>query len=126
MDICSAILACIYTITPAHRYATSPGFPNDYFNKLNCKYYMQFPENQVVNIKFSRFSVQSSESCSSDSVKLFEKDTLKATYCGTSASTWTSTQNNVRMIFTTDASVTSGGFFAYVTASERGLCITRI
>jgi len=111
--------ACIYTVSTAHRYATSPGYPNNYYNNLNCRYSFEFLKSQIVEIVFSTFSVQSSESCANDSVMIYEKDTLRATYCGRSAKKWTSTINTVTIVFQTDSSVTSGGFYAYVTWKDK-------
>ena len=108
----SFFLVCNYTLTPPSYRFSSPGYPSSYPNNAYCEYHFKIPQDKAVRIYYDHFSLESSSSCAKDSVKLFENNILKATYCGNKYSlSWNSKESQVLMIFKSDASITSSGFY---------------
>jgi len=56
---------------------TSPGFPNAYRNNENCTYTLNADPGKIIRITFDNFTVESSGSCSYDSLTI-----LGQKYCG--------------------------------------------
>ena len=113
-DSYSSFLVCNYTLTPTSNRFSSPGYPNKYPNNAYCEYHFKVPEGRVVKIYSTYFSLESSAFCTKDSVNLYEKNILKARLCGSLPSrTWISNETDVLMVFKSDASVTSNGFYGY-------------
>ena len=106
------LLVCNYTLTPPLYRFSSPGYPSSYPHNAYCEYHFKVPQDKAVRIYYQYFSLEASSSCAKDSVKLYEKSIMKATYCGyISSVSWHSKESQVLMIFKSDASITSSGFY---------------
>ena len=106
------LLVCNYTLTPPSYQFSSPGYPSSYPHNAYCEYHFIVPEDRAVRICYNQFSLESSSSCTYDSMKLYEKGILKATYCGYKSDfSWNSKESQVLMTFKSDALATSYGFY---------------
>ena len=105
-------LVCNYTLTPPSYQFSSPGYPSSYPNNAYCEYHFKVPQDKAIRIYYNQFSLESSLSCTYDSVKLYEKGIPQATYCGYKYGfSWNSKESQVLMIFKSDALASSSGFY---------------
>nr|UXE46266.1 chymotrypsinogen [Branchiostoma japonicum] len=92
--------------------AASPNYPSNYGNDLRCEYV--FPANgQLLQISFTHFHLEAASSWSGscyDTVTVYEGSNLVGTYCGTNGPANIATRSEVRIVFSTDYSVTTAGF----------------
>uniref|UniRef100_A0AC35TNA3 Cubilin n=1 Tax=Rhabditophanes sp. KR3021 TaxID=114890 RepID=A0AC35TNA3_9BILA len=112
----------------------SPGFPNDYPNLITCLWDIRVPKGYLIQINFILFDVQGSENCEKDKLQIeedlehdipeFFNDTvgfwdIASRYqknihnlCGSSKlpETILSTDNSIRLNFTSDSKSTGKGF----------------
>ena len=98
----------------------SPNYPLNYPNNVYCEYHFKAPQNKAMQIVFAYFTLEQSQSCAKDSVKLYEKNILKQTFCGIqNTRRWYSTESEVLMVFKTDASGTASGFFGVFSLTNK-------
>lgn len=98
-------------MTPS-TFFSSPGYPNAYPNNITCEYHFKVPEGNKFLIQLAHLSLESSLSCTKDSIKIYENQTLQMTLCGNGTSgPWFSKGNEAYAVFTSDLSVTSSGFY---------------
>ena len=110
----SFFLVCNYILTPPSYQFSSPGYPSSYPNDAYCEYHFKVPQDKAIRIYYNQFSLELSSSCAYDSVKLYENNILKATYCGSKYGlSWNSEESQVLMTFKSDATSTSSGFYGY-------------
>ena len=116
----SFFLVCNYTLTPSSYRFSSPGYPSSYPHNTYCEYHFKVPQDKAIRIYYDHFSLESSSSCANDSVKLYENNVLKATYCGyKSYFSWNSKVGQVLMTFQSDASATSSGFYGLLSLTKK-------
>ena len=61
-----------------------------------------------------------SNGCQNDSLKIYERGSLKTTLCGEKSSTvWSSVESEVLMIFKSDSSSSSSGIYGYFELIEK-------
>lgn len=108
------------TATSALQNFTSPGYPDGYDNNLVCRYTISAPPTRTVMLNFTDLRLEDSTSCRYDSVKVYDgpsdTDALLGNYCGRTSVEVYSTTQTMLVIFASDASVTSAGFFATYTS----------
>ena len=118
-DTFSFLLVCNYTLTPPSYQFSSPDYNNPNLTSLYCEYHFKLPPNQTMQICYEVFSLHPSPSCTNDFVQLYERNILKATYCGfKSPFSWTSQESQVLMTFKSDAPSRSFGFFGFLSLSN--------
>ncbi|KAH9509854.1 hypothetical protein Btru_045434 [Bulinus truncatus] len=109
------ISACNSIITSTYGYISSPNYPRNYYDKTSCTWTISGPPNAIVTLNFMAFDLEVESKCSYDSLQVFDgaNSRLLGKYCGSGISTvLRSTTNIMRLVFTTDNSVTSKGFLA--------------
>lgn len=95
----------------------SPGYPG-YYNSENCKWKIVASYGQKVLIYFTEFDMEDCSICSCDSVEIYDGTNQYGSRlsksCGSSLPLPVySTGRNIFMKFTSDTSVTGGGFVAH-------------
>ena len=105
---------CSSTWTSDQVVITSPNYPNNYANNLNCHHHIIAGIDQFVQLRFTSFQL---ETGCYDSLAVYDgsgpDSRLYQEYCGyRSPFTIRSTGNEFYLIFKTDESVTFGGFEA--------------
>ena len=92
---------------------SSPAYPDRYPNVSDCQYHFKVSDGNAVRMNFNLMSLPSSPSCAEASVKIYEGNTLKETFCGENPVTrlWSSTGSEILMIFHANTSITSRGFY---------------
>ncbi|XP_070174698.1 uncharacterized protein [Littorina saxatilis] len=102
---------------------TSPNFPNNYTNNLNCSYVFTAPVGYRVTINFIYFDLEITPLCQFDNVEIrdgdSESDGLIGRLCNISVPhARRSFGNRVLLKFVTDATVTRSGFRATFSAAN--------
>ncbi|ESN91620.1 hypothetical protein HELRODRAFT_147387, partial [Helobdella robusta] len=91
---------------------TSPNYPNNYPNKLDCKFSIEAPDGATITITFQEFSIEAESDCSFDRLEFIDplSDNTKL-YCGsTLPPPVISKGNKVSFLFSTDSNVNNGNF----------------
>ncbi|XP_067930809.1 cubilin-like [Watersipora subatra] len=99
----------------------SPTHPVDYHNNLNCTWQIEVSANRSVNLRFEEFDVEASNNgaCQFDYLAIYDGRSISTSaligrYCGSALPENVRSINNiVTVVFSTDASITKGGFKAY-------------
>jgi len=87
---------------------TSPGYPSEYANGLDCSVTITAPERMLVHVTVDDFNLESHSSCGFDSLAVGDSGLM----CGSSGQgfDYVSSGNVVTITFHTDGSVTRSGF----------------
>nr|XP_054752684.1 extracellular serine proteinase-like [Lytechinus pictus] len=101
----------------------SPNYPSSYDNNADCDFDFTAAEGEVISLTFNNFELESSSTCSYDSVFIYDgadsSAPLIGEYCGSnSPGTVTSSGSSLYMKFTSDSSVTYSGFSGAFTMRE--------
>ncbi|XP_071498643.1 extracellular serine proteinase-like [Diadema antillarum] len=104
---------------------TSPNYPNNYENSLTCDYLVVTGDGKAVTVTFDDFNLESSSSCSYDSLTIYDgassSDNLLGEWCGTnSPGIVTGYSQSMLIRFKTDSSLTYSGFSASYVTGEAG------
>ncbi|KAJ6666688.1 hypothetical protein lerEdw1_020412 [Lerista edwardsae] len=98
---------------------TSPNFPGQYENNLNCNYFIEAEPTSIVILRFETFNLQSPGAfgiCAYDGVKIFKGTRVDSypveTFCGNEVPVPISIIGTTRLNFYTDSQVASTGFLA--------------
>ncbi|KAL9700067.1 hypothetical protein quinque_003508 [Culex quinquefasciatus] len=88
---------------------------NLYPHNLNCEYLIQLPKGSQITVQFSRFHLESSDSCKFDYLEIFDGRTVDdptlGKFCGDRPPpTFATTSNNLLIKFRSDWSTSHGGF----------------
>ncbi|XP_078695303.1 chymotrypsinogen B-like [Branchiostoma floridae x Branchiostoma belcheri] len=110
----AAAQSCGGTFTASSGTVASPNYPNSYGNDLNCEYV--FPANgQLLQITFNAFLLEAASSWTGscyDTVTVYDGGNRVGAYCGSQSPGTITTRSEVRIVFTSDYSVTTSGFSA--------------
>ncbi|XP_065059399.1 enteropeptidase-like isoform X4 [Rhopilema esculentum] len=97
---------------------TSPGYPRNYGNSLNCRYMITVPAGRLIQITFPIFDT---ESCC-DHVTIYNvvgrTNVFAIRLAGSGEKTFKSKTNKVLLQFYTDSSITRKGFVAHYTSAK--------
>jgi chymotrypsin len=88
----------------------SPNHPNNYGNNLNCEWTINNNEGGQLRLEISEMDIEALSSCRYDSLKIYDGSQLVETLCGTGSRTVIAASSSIRVVFTTDSSVTGAGF----------------
>ncbi|XP_062388450.1 deleted in malignant brain tumors 1 protein-like [Sardina pilchardus] len=99
---------------------TSPNYPRHYPNKAHCTWTIKSTGNRVVELKFPAVELEPDwiKDCRFDSIKVFDgpasDQRLIGLLCGTQTETghFTSTRNELTVVFSSDSSTSHPGFKA--------------
>ncbi|XP_048254467.1 exoskeleton protein RP43-like [Haliotis rufescens] len=100
----------------AWTHLTSPGYPSNYSNNLNCQWTISAPVGYAIKVEVVYFNVENSTACSSDYLLFSDGSTSFGAqlgkYCGRSYITRlvVSSRNYMTITFHTDGSDTALGF----------------
>ena len=122
---CLLLLACYHELTTWNRSVSSPGYPNNYPNALDCKYLLKYPSVPGFKVKvfFKSFDLELETNCKFDSVTIYDGKATSATklgnengYCGSNMPpSFISSGNEMLIVFKADISGTRKGFeFTFV------------
>ena len=99
---------------------TSPNYPGNYDDGMNCQLTVRFAANEIVAITLDKFDVEDGSLCNYDYLTFYDGDTTSSRIidkelCGYSArgKTFKSTGNVMTLFFKSDDSVTRPGFKIY-------------
>ncbi|XP_078496615.1 scavenger receptor cysteine-rich domain-containing protein DMBT1-like [Lissotriton helveticus] len=95
----------------------SPGYPYSYPNNAVCLWKLMAQNNSCIQVTFSGARLEIAPNCIFDSISVFNgpqyTSALLGKFCNDSFYSFTSTSNNMDILFMSDSSVTSSGFQAY-------------
>ena len=119
-----SIAVCNYILAPPVEEFSSPGYEygKNYANNSYCRYHINVPDDKAIKISFHYMSLESSESCSKDWIRIYEGGILRRTFCSYKSRylSWSSQESNVLMIFQSDSSNSSRGFYgSYSVVNKR-------
>ncbi|XP_071490696.1 extracellular serine proteinase-like [Diadema antillarum] len=102
---------------------TSPNYPSNYDNDLTCDYLFVAGDGEAITVTFDDFSLESSSTCSFDSVSIYDGASsaypLLGQWCGTdSPGVVAGASQSMLIRFESDVSVTSSGFSASYVITE--------
>ncbi|XP_069815839.1 cubilin [Dendropsophus ebraccatus] len=106
----------------------SPNYPNLYPHNRVCEWRITVPEGRRVTLTIHDLQLQEHQDCNYDYVAVYNgyqsRSPLLEKLCGNIApdTTVRSSGNTMRIRFTTDGSVSSGGFRATFTSMEDAVC----
>ncbi|XP_072175625.1 uncharacterized protein [Diadema setosum] len=112
------------TLNASSGYFETINYPSDYPTYAVCSWIITAPAGETVTLQFPDFLLEGSSTCSYDRVTIYdgptESDPELQRLCGAvyPTSTFTSSQEVMRIKFTSDFSVTRRGFQAYYVISE--------
>uniref|UniRef100_A0A182NM22 Cubilin n=1 Tax=Anopheles dirus TaxID=7168 RepID=A0A182NM22_9DIPT len=116
-SVVEGVPGCGGTFTQREGAISSPLSQTDnlYPNNLNCEYLIKLPIGSRVEIKFSKFHLEQSESCKFDYVEIFDgsstQDASLGKFCGDRVPpAFVSTRNTLLLRFQTDWSAPHPGF----------------
>ncbi|XP_041943068.1 deleted in malignant brain tumors 1 protein-like isoform X8 [Alosa sapidissima] len=97
---------------------TSPNYPHHYPNKAHCTWTIKSTGNRIVELTFPTVELESDwmKDCRFDSIKVFDgpasEQRLIGLLCGTQTGNFTSTRNELTVVFSSDSSTSHPGFKA--------------
>ncbi|XP_066015023.1 deleted in malignant brain tumors 1 protein [Pocillopora verrucosa] len=94
---------------------TSPGYPNNYPNGIDCEYWVYIPYGKALRIYFNEFQVESHSSCSYDYLRIANEinETFggrNGKYCGVQYGSVSVTGQYAVLTFHSDGSVAHRGY----------------
>ncbi|XP_071483596.1 bone morphogenetic protein 1 homolog [Diadema antillarum] len=105
---------CGHVFTKSTGQFTSPNFPSNYGNNERCSFKIEAAAGETVTLSFDSFDLESHISCAYDAVEIRDGNgNLLQKACGSGVpDPITSTDNGMIVEFTSDSSITRGGFEA--------------
>ncbi|XP_078588379.1 uncharacterized protein LOC144869188 [Branchiostoma floridae x Branchiostoma japonicum] len=95
---------------------TSPGYPNNYNDGARCSWTITVSSGKRAAVRFTDFDLESQDTCNYDSVTVYDGSTSSSTQlsklCGTNGAAAVGSGRTIHIRFTSDSSVTRGGFVA--------------
>ncbi|CAK8680068.1 unnamed protein product [Clavelina lepadiformis] len=92
---------------------SSPNYPNDYSNNLNCNWTILAPPNKLIEVEFVDFHLQSCSFSLKDYLNIHDGEEQYAgiSFCGTNKPVdFESSTNRVNLFFSSDSSTNEKGF----------------
>ncbi|CAK8694480.1 unnamed protein product [Clavelina lepadiformis] len=94
---------------------SSPNYPDNYYNNLNCNWTIQAPEDKVIAVRFVYFMLEDCSSTIYDYLQINDGEELdgQRLFCESeenNAKNFVSSTNQLRLRFVSDSSVTAKGF----------------
>ncbi|CAK8694481.1 unnamed protein product [Clavelina lepadiformis] len=94
---------------------SSPNYPDNYYNNLNCNWTIQAPEDKVIAVRFVYFMLEDCSSSIYDYLQINDGEELdgQRLFCQSeenNAKNFVSSTNQLRLRFVSDSSVTAKGF----------------
>ncbi|XP_068604308.1 cubilin [Brachionichthys hirsutus] len=124
-----ALEGCGDTLTSPSGIVTSPGHPNNYPHGANCTWYIGVAPGNLVRLSFDSFDLEYHNNCNYDYLEVYDNGTVQTgtkigRYCGRSVPpSITSTDNQMTLLFVSDASLVTEGFSAsYVSINAATDC----
>ena len=113
-------------VTDSGTTITSPNYPSNYYNGLDCQVTIRFAADQVVSITLEAFNVESHSTCVWDYLAVHDGDSTSSNLIGSKlcrtdhvGSTIKSTGNTMTLHFHTDSSETRSGFKINVISGKK-------
>ncbi|KAL3996601.1 hypothetical protein ACER0C_009257 [Sarotherodon galilaeus] len=92
---------------------SSMGYPGTYSNTAQCQWNIQVPEGKLVHLHFHNFSLEESDLCLNDKVRLSDKTGSLGTYCShVPPADMVSDGNTLHISFSSNDKVVDSGFTA--------------
>lgn len=93
---------------------TSPRYPDNYNNSLSCQWTITSPSTTRMQLRFTDFDLEQSNSCTYDYLEIFDSSsTLIGRFCGNNIPDLIESQSNkLYLVFRTDSADTRRGFEA--------------
>ncbi|KAH3817670.1 hypothetical protein DPMN_119225 [Dreissena polymorpha] len=119
---------CGGVLTDSFGVITSPNFPSNYPNKVECTWVINAPEGYVINVYFTEFELEFSYNydCDDDYIELLQGPDASSPSIGKFC--WTvppivfkSQSNSASIVFSTDSDVSARGFNLTYTFSVQGI-----
>lgn len=116
---------CDVTITQPFGVITSPGFPQNYRNGINCTWYIQLFSGQLIQINFLYLDIEPTYTCSLDSLTIYDGCSIASPllgnpYCGYSMPpSQISSSNHLFIHFHSNYHVTRTGFKVQYSATSK-------
>ncbi|XP_050561143.1 cubilin-like [Spodoptera frugiperda] len=116
-------------VVPGHTASlSSPNYPSDYSDNLNCEWVFKSEMGRHLAIKFVDFDIEDTHACFADSVSVYSSDTpgnwqvVNDNICNSEiARSGFNTSIYMKIKFKTDSSITRKGFLARVNSKCGGL-----
>ncbi|XP_078668039.1 uncharacterized protein LOC144909744 isoform X1 [Branchiostoma floridae x Branchiostoma belcheri] len=93
---------------------TSPAYPNNYNDNARCSWTITVSTGKRAAIRFTDIDIESQSTCSYDSLTAYQGTSASGTqlgkFCGSSGRSVLSATREMHLVFTSDGSVTQGGF----------------
>lgn len=95
----------------------TPNYPGNYPHNLDCEWRLVAGENKRIQLTFEYFNLEKSgDSCRYDNVQIFDvvskRDVSLGKYCNEMDKEFTSTGNELKVLFHSDAVTNEKGFVA--------------
>ena len=112
--------ACNQVHNSSSGFIKSPNFPRNYPDNARCQYLIMYWDSaKRITLNFQQFSLEASDTCGYDFMKIFDGDSTSSTalgrangYCGSlKPPTLTSTGNSILIVFSSDNSLSNSGFY---------------
>ncbi|CAK8690599.1 unnamed protein product [Clavelina lepadiformis] len=115
--------SCVYSefVGETPKNISSPLYPYIYHNNMSCQWILQANDQHIIRIDF--LEVKTQDCC--DIIRIRESGQRDFTLSGDTSFVWTSKNNYVEVIFSSDSSVVNKGFLATV-QSEEPVCQSQI
>eukprot|EP00794_Sanderia_malayensis_P003248 gene3248-3729_t len=103
----------------------SPGYPNNYPHRQNCKYTISISSGMQIALVFRVFQIEQHSSCNYDYLMIYDgvnnTSPMIGKFCGThSPGRIVSRGNSLHLVFRSDFSSSAKGFFANYTTGTSG------
>ncbi|XP_072020163.1 LOW QUALITY PROTEIN: cubilin-like [Amphiura filiformis] len=113
-------------VTPSGSF-NSPNYPGEYAHARVCTWSITVAAGHMVTLRFTDFDIEEVDGCYYDSVQVYnglvDDSPLIGSYCGTNPpSVIQSSGNTMRVVFTSDGSISGGGFLATYDAQDSAVC----
>lgn len=76
------LASCDEKIVARYGQFTTPNYPNEYPNDINCKWNITVPNGYLIQLNFTQFEIESTNYCTFDYVKVKGKNKMLGPYCG--------------------------------------------
>ncbi|GAB1597686.1 hypothetical protein Ahia01_000045200, partial [Argonauta hians] len=101
---------------------TSPGFPNRYYNDLQCSYFITGSNTTYTVLRFNTFRLH--DDCNADYLLIAAGNEVRRKYCGNYIPQKLTLKTPVNITFKTDSSITANGFEVTFTKFDCGGILT--